>query len=1092
MAYSISLPFFAVKLHFHSGGTMLTPLTDNEVIHVNQSIPILAGKFAEAFQRKVLNQGTLIPLMDELLEGDFFKASFPVSFEAAKDGRSFPRFELEFDYYYQIKPHGTWAYIPVLGIESFAEEPAKIDKVLAENVRLEFARNKRLLSVQGIVSAIWFDTIELLQTTIDLKVLNPQELEDAPENERERWLPKVAKVLQFENRVVYGRKKELAAVTKALENQFNKNFILVGPSGSGKTAIVWEISRYLKTTSPEQQIWETSASTMIKELTADTGWWEENFSTFCKELSSTGQILFVRNLLELFEVGQSEGNAISMAEYLRNYLSRSEIQLISECTEEELARIELRSPSFLSHFQIIRLEEPRAELEEIIIKKVKDLANLSDIVLEQDAIEETIRLNRRYTPYSGMPGKPIRFLESILLNSKVLRNSQEGASFRIDKSEVINYFCEETGMPKFMVDPNIPLDLQEIKNHFNQEVFGQKRAVDDVVNLLASIKTALTRTGKPIASFLFVGPTGVGKTELAKVLSEFMFGSRLQMTRFDMSEFSSPYAVLRLTGTSYTQDGLLTSAVRRTPFSVLLFDEIEKAHANFYDLLLQILSEGRLTDSQGKLVNFCSTIIIMTSNIGAANLQGNRITWKQGIDHAEINDYFKTAVEKHFRPELYNRMDSVIAFDPLSPEVVRFVVDREINLLKKREGIRFRRMDFKIGEKVFDFLAAKGYDHKYGARQLQRTIRERLMIPLAKVLNLEDVDDQLLVNVEVVNDEIKIEVGADPLALELLIEELDKINYADHASELRRKINRLKEGQFYIQLLSRLDILEAEKRKKANRFWGDVPKANQYSYYLETKVKVEELCQQIEKLEMDFSLSCINVQAYQPNLTDTLETWKKDFHQMKIEIFSRLYPQANLAYLAIYGSDIKRILNFYLDLFETQKFDFTANLVWFRESYFNEEILVTVEEIGAEGEAILTERKQKRQAYLKRAYTGETSIDFVPEKKKDFLLGIEFMITGVCAHLYLSEETGLQEWKKEQNDSQFYQVFVSEELIETPVNINRKDFFKKKNVRRTVAPGHLKDTVLKINREITKTGIVALIKEKLDENFILKLDAVLL
>ena len=290
--------------------------------------------------------------------------------------------------------------------------------------------------------------------------------------------------------------------------------------------------------------------------------------------------------------------------------------------------------------------------------------------IENEAIKETIRLNRRFTPYAGFPGKPIRFLESMLLNDK----SKYG---KINSSKVISSFCEETGMPQFMVDPEISMNVDEIRERFNKHVYGQERAVDWISNLLASIKTALTRTGKPIASLLFVGPTGVGKTEMAKALAEFMFGSEEKMVRFDMSEFSDHWSILRLTGESFFKDGLLTSAVRREPFSVLLFDEIEKAHHDFYDLLLQILGEGRLTDSGGKLVNFCSTIIIMTSNVGAKNLQNSPIGLQKNDQVESISELFLEAARKHFRPELFNRIDQIIPFKPLSKEVVRSVVGRE-------------------------------------------------------------------------------------------------------------------------------------------------------------------------------------------------------------------------------------------------------------------------------------------------------------------------------------------------------------------------------------------------------------------------------
>ena len=295
-----------------------------------------------------------------------------------------------------------------------------------------------------------------------------------------------------------------------------------------------------------------------------------------------------------------------------------------------------------------------------------------------------------------------------------------------------------------------------------------------------------------------------------------------------MSEYADPYSVMRLTGMNYGADGLLTAAVRRAPFCVLLFDEIEKAHPNFFDLLLQVLSEGRLTDSSGKLVNFCSTIIIMTSNIGAANLQGNRISLKKEIDDETVTTHFMSAVQQFFRPELFNRIDEVIPFAPLSSEVIHYVVEREIGLFKKLEGIQFRRMELKIAPRVYDHLAKLGYSPEFGARQLQRTIKEHLIIPLAQQLNLHDNEDQLIAEVKVEEEKIVIEIEADPMGLDLLLEELEKIDYADYASELRRMIAKLEEGRTFIRLLSDIEILERRKNKASKKFWDDQKSANQY------------------------------------------------------------------------------------------------------------------------------------------------------------------------------------------------------------------------------------------------------------------------
>jgi ATP-dependent Clp protease ATP-binding subunit ClpA len=510
----------------------------------------------------------------------------------------------------------------------------------------------------------------------------------------------------------------------------------------GKTTLIRELAYRKAELSLDRDILETTAARMIKELTGERGW-QDNIMHFIKELRETDAILFVRNLRELFEVGQYVGNEVSVADFLQPFLTRGEITLVGESTEAEKSQIELRSPSYLAGFHVLNIEEPRGKrLEKIILDRVSTTAGQQEVSVTKEAIHEVVRLNKRFSPYAGFPGKPIRFLESLILERKA---DDRYRSKRLGKSEIIRHFCEASGLPIFMVDPSVPMQLERTDSFFSNQLFGQPDAVKSLVDVLASVKTALTRTGKPIASFLFVGPTGVGKTEFAKVLAEYMFGSRDRMERFDMSEYASPYAVGQLTGLIPGQDGILTAALRRQPFSVVLFDEIEKAHPSFYDLLLQVLSEGRLSDPKGQVANFCSSIIIMTSNIGASNLQENRIGWTREVDQNTVQTHFQAAVQSHFRPELVNRIDKIIPFVPLGQEEMKKVLDREIRLLRNREGINNRKMHFQIEEEVLDYLAQKGYDPVYGARYLQRTLREELIIPLARALNREDLDDQLAV-----------------------------------------------------------------------------------------------------------------------------------------------------------------------------------------------------------------------------------------------------------------------------------------------------------------------------------------------------------
>lgn len=1068
MAFELTIPFYAFRLHLLTGGSLLAPLNDREVLRIREKLPILAGQYAEALQNKVLNQGQISELLNEYQQGHFIPAKVKVSFPASRDQFTYPAFELEFTYYFnQLQPgEGIWAIVPALDLEAYSAVPEELEKKVIEAIQLDFARHRRLQAVQNIVSAIWFDLIELKQYPITLQVPSPKELEQMGNEQQDRLLPKAATELKIDTPASYGREKELGQLAQILTGNFHSNTLLVGPTGTGKTALVWELARRQSEFKLPGKIWETTASTLIKELMKDTGW-QENLSLLCRELSGQPDLLFVRNLMDLFEVGKYEGNTVSIADYLLPYLSRGEVTLISECTDEELARIEIKSPSYLNVFQRIAITEPESgELEQIIERKANDLARGQRISIDPYAIQETVRLSRRFTPYDGMPGRPVRFLENLLLNRR--GKSLPGAptdSVAIHRSEIIAQFSEETGMPRFMIDPDLPMDPEALLKHFNSRVFGQEEAVGRIVGILSTVKTALARTGKPIASMLFVGPTGVGKTELAKQLAEFMFGRAERMTRFDMSEFSTPYSVQRLIGQSYFSEGLLTSAIRKAPFGVLLFDEIEKAHPVFFDLLLQMLSEGRLTDSQGRLVNFCSTIIIMTSNVGAGSLQLNPIGWQKEQTIKSVEDHFLNAVQKYFRPELFNRIDQIIPFAPLDNLTIRYVLDREIEQLKRREGIRFRKMNFVLTEPFLEHLATRGYDKQYGARHLQRTLRHELILPLAYALNQQDVDDQVEIVVDLKDGQPHLTTKSDPLGLDLLLEEYTKIAYADHASNLRRSVEKLMEGSSYVHMLSELDLLTASRRRKGKQFWEQKENAERYGILTDQKARFEALLQHTEQLELQLALSCLDVQPYQPEWVDTLDQVEQQLQQEKLNLFEILNPDNNECPLYIIGEPPERVIRFYEALIRDLPFELAATeAVWLRGT-------------------------EPKTSVISTEHNWSNSQKPEPQNAQDRLIGACLHFTGQAVRVYFKPETGVQWWQEGASEYQeFYVIAAPQSVKQAHELVRTAERLPFPTPHRVINADTIQDTQFDLKREHHGNQLLELIQDKLDQEFRFNID----
>jgi DNA polymerase III delta prime subunit len=385
-----------------------------------------------------------------------------------------------------------------------------------------------------------------------------------------------------------------------------------------------------------------------------------------------------------------------------------------------------------------------------------------------EAIDEVERLHRRFATYSAFPARPIRFLQNLRrdvaanrpgknwIDGSVNNTLTEEASPKsahtnpmdvtisdapvISAQDVAAAFSSETGLPMWMLDDRVRLDLDAAERWFSSRVIGQPESVGLIVNLLATLKAQLNREHRPLASFLFIGPTGVGKTEMAKTLAEYMFGAAgaadSRMIRIDISEYADPYAVQRLIGGSATSEGVLTARVREQPFAVVLLDEFEKAHDSLFDLLLQVLGEGRLTDAAGRVADFRNCIIIMTSNLGASTFARGSVGF--GMTQADVamaRDHFEKAVRGFVRPELFNRIDRIVPFAPLDRETARKVVARQLHLIRQRDGLKYRRVTLTAGEDVVDYLLEHGFETRYGARSLKRVMERELLAPLSERFN---------------------------------------------------------------------------------------------------------------------------------------------------------------------------------------------------------------------------------------------------------------------------------------------------------------------------------------------------------------------
>ena len=618
---------------------------------------------------------------------------------------------------------------------------------------------------------------------------------------------------------VMGRAEEIARTVRILSRRTKNNPALIGEPGVGKTAIVEGLAqRVVAEEVPETLKDKRVLALDTGALVAGTrfrGDFEERMSQMIRELQSEEQniILFIDELHTIVGAGGAEG-AVNASNMLKPALARGELQVIGATTLDEYRKHVEKDPALERRFQPVLVGEPTVDETVGILFGLRDRYEAHHRVgISDDALIAAAQLGDRYITDRYLPDKAIDLLDEaaaeVRLRATVppvdVRRIEEeiaqlerekedavraenyeqaaGIKQRIDqlraeleqqqqgwagsresnapevtREDIARILEEWTGVPATNIVQEEAERLLQLESVLHERVVGQERAVTAIAEAVRRARAGISDPNRPVGSFIFLGPTGVGKTELARTLAEFLFGEEDAMIRIDMSEFQERHTVSRLVGAppgyvGYDEAGQLTEQVRRRPYSVVLFDEIEKAHPDVFNTMLQILDDGRLTDAQGRMVSFQNTVIIKTSNVGSQHLVSTRqfgFTSRDGVDFQETERRALDALERSFRPEFLNRIDEIIVFEPLTKQNVLQIVDIMLNRLNKH--LESQKVSVEVTDAAKEFLAEQGYDPKFGARPLARAIRRYIENPLSSRIIGGEFDPGDTVTVDRVQD----------------------------------------------------------------------------------------------------------------------------------------------------------------------------------------------------------------------------------------------------------------------------------------------------------------------------------------------------
>src|SRR4051794_28490024 len=598
---------------------------------------------------------------------------------------------------------------------------------------------------------------------------------------------------------VVGRETEIERIMQILSRRTKNNPVLIGEPGVGKTAVVEGLaSRISSGEVPDilknKQIYTLDLAALVAG-SKYRGEFEERLKKVMKEITQRGDIiLFIDELHNLVGARAAEG-AIDAASILKPALARGELQTIGATTLDEYRKYLERDAALERRFQQIKVDQPSTEETVQILKGLRDRYETHHrVAITDEALDSAAELADRYISDRFLPDKAIDLIDEAASRARIKsmtappvyrdleeeieetrrakeaaieaqefekaanlrdkerqltnkkrdleeqwRSGESGERPEIGEEEIADIVSMWTGIPVFKLTEAETQKLMRMEDELHKRVIGQNAAIEAVSKAIRRSRAGLKDPKRPTGSFIFLGPSGVGKTELGRTLAEFLFGDEEAMVRIDMSEYMEKHAVSRLVGSppgyvGYDEGGQLTEAVRRKPYSVLLLDEIEKAHPDVFNILLQILEDGRLTDAQGRTVDFRNSIVIMTSNIGASEIAKNTgigftVGDETGLSYDDMKNRIMGELKKVFRPEFLNRIDEVIVFHKLTKEEITEIV--ELLLKRIRESLAERELSLNLAPSAADLLVEKGWDPAMGARPLRRAIQRYIEDPLA-------------------------------------------------------------------------------------------------------------------------------------------------------------------------------------------------------------------------------------------------------------------------------------------------------------------------------------------------------------------------